>query len=99
MQIAEMTVDVDVEKIIRAIAKSQGIKILKALKEDAKTQKDLSFETFVDKTIVYRRLKEFKEIGLVEKIFDEKDENIKYKLTDLGLRVLKLIERFEAGEI
>ncbi len=99
MQIAEMTVDVDVEKIFRAIAKSQGIKILKALKEDAKTQKDLSFETFVDKTIVYRRLKEFKEIGLVEKIFDEKDENIKYKLTDLGLRVLKLIERFEAGEI
>ncbi|ADB57891.1 winged helix-turn-helix domain-containing protein [Archaeoglobus profundus] len=94
MQVVETTLDI--EKIIRAISKSQGIKILKALKDGAKTQKELTFETFVDRTIVYRRLKEFKEVGLVEKTFDKEDENVKYKLTDLGRRVLRLLEEFES---
>jgi len=97
MQMVETVIDV--EKIIRAIAKSQGIKILKALKEGAKTQKELTFETFVDRTIVYRRLKEFKEVGLVEKTFDKEDENVKYKLTNLGRRVLRLLEEFESGKL
>ncbi|WP_457549546.1 winged helix-turn-helix transcriptional regulator [Archaeoglobus sp.] len=90
---------IDIEKIIRAISKSQGIKILKALKDGAKTQKELTFETFVDRTIVYRRLKEFKEVGLVEKTFDKEDENVKYKLTNLGRRVLRLLEEFESGKL
>jgi DNA-binding HxlR family transcriptional regulator len=84
---------IDVEKIVRAIAKSQGIKILKAQKEGAKTPKELTFETFVDKGVVLRRLKEFKEVGLVERTFDERDENVKYKLTNLGQRVLRLLSK------
>ena len=90
---------IDVEKIVRAIAKSQGIKILKALKEGAKTPKELTFETFVDKGVVLRRLKEFKEVGLVERTFDERDENVKYKLTNLGQRVLRLLDEFETGKL
>ncbi len=97
MQMVETAIDI--EKIIRAISKSQGIKILKALKDGAKTQKELTFETFVDRTIVYRRLKEFKEVGLVEKTFDKEDENVKYKLTNLGRRVLRLLEEFESGKL
>ncbi len=94
MQVVETTLDI--EKIIRAISKSQGIKILKALKNGAKTQKELTFETFVDKAIIYRRLKEFKEVGLVEKTIDKEDDRVKYKLTNLGQRVLKLLEEFES---
>jgi len=86
---------VDFETIIHTISKSHGIKILKALKNREKTQKEISIEVKTDKSIVNRRLREFVKIGLVTERFDHEERVLKYSLTELGRKVVEALEDFE----
>ena len=83
------------ERILSVIAKAHGLKVLRALKSGEKSQKDISFDIRVDKAIVHRRLKEFKEMGLVEERFDYSDRLLKYRLTDFGKQILEWLESAE----
>jgi|GEM_PF-6861126 len=83
------------ERILSVIAKAHGLKVLRALKSGEKSQKDIAFDIRVDKAIVHRRLKEFKEMGLVEERFDYNDRLLKYRLTDLGKQILEWLESAE----
>lgn len=85
----------DIETILHTIAKSRGIKILKALKERERTQKEISNITQTDKAIVSRRLREFVELGIVNERFDHQERVLKYSLTEFGKRVLKGLEALE----
>jgi len=86
---------VSVETIISVISKSQGIKILKALRNGEKTQKEISIETKTDKSIVNRRLREFVKVGLVKERFDHEERVLKYSLTEFGKKVLEGLDAFE----
>ena len=84
-----------VDKILNAISKSGGVKILKALVNCERTQKELSKLIKADKSIINRRLKEFYHLGLVNERFDHEERVLKYSLTEKGKNVLKGVLAFE----
>ena len=86
---------VDIDSVLNVISKAGGVKILKALTDSEKTQKELSRVTKMDKSVISRRLREFHNFGLVNERFDHEERVLKYSLTKWGEQVLEGLRAFE----
>ena len=86
---------VSTEKLMGLISKSYGISILKVLKHGEKSFMDIVRTIKGDKSTIYRRLREFTELGIVLERYDHKDRCLKYSLTSTGKAILNAVELFE----
>lgn len=85
-----------VEELVKGLAKSGAIKILRTLKDDGKRLTDLVREVNLDKSTVWRRLEEFeKKLFLVYVEYNRELKAPIYKLTPLGLKILQKLEEIE----
>ena len=85
-----------VERLLKGLAKSGAIRILKTLKSGGKRLMDIVKDTGLDKSTVWRRLEEFeKELFLVEVEYNRELKAPIYKLTPYGLKVLSKLEEIE----
>ena len=77
------------------LSKSYGISVLKALKHGEKSFMDIVRSIKGDKSTIYRRLREFAELGIVLERYDHKERCLKYSLTNTGKAILDAVELFE----
>ncbi len=87
----------DLETLISILAHSGSLKILYSLRNGAKRPKELTEDTKLDKTIIWRRVRELFQIGLIEVIIrHDTPTGIKaYKLTPLGERILEILDEMK----
>ncbi len=83
------------EKIIQVLSHSGSLKILKVIGKKPVRQKDIITLTKLDKTIVWRRLNELFELGLIKVSFSGATSPKLYELTPLGQKVAQLLEQIE----
>ena len=85
------------EKLIEVLSHSGSLKILRSLKNNTKRQKDLINELGLDKTIIWRRIRELFHLGLIEVTFipDAATGSKAYKLSPLGQKIVKHIEEMQ----
>ena len=85
------------DDLIEDLSHSGSLKILQALKNDTKRQKDLINELGLDKTIVWRRIRELFNLGLIEVTFipDAATGSKAYQLSPLGKKILQLLEEMQ----
>lgn len=83
------------EKIIQVLSHSGSLKILKAISKRPARQKDIIAATKLDKTIVWRRLNELFDLGLIRISFSGATSPKLYELTPLGQRIVQLLEQME----
>lgn len=86
----------ELEKIIQVLSHSGSLKILKAISKRPARQKDIIALTKLDKTIVWRRLNELFDLGLIRISFSGATSPKLYELTPLGQRIVQLLEQMEA---
>ena len=87
----------DFEILMSFLSHSGSIKILYCLKNGAKRPKEIVEETKMDKTIVWRRVKELFKIGLIEVTIrhDTPTGTKAYQLSPLGRKIVKMLEQME----
>ena len=87
----------ELETLIKCLSHSGALKILRSLKSSTKRQKDLINELGLDKTIIWRRIRELFNLGLIEVTFipDAATGSKAYKLSPLGKKIVKLLEEME----
>ncbi len=83
------------ERIIQVLSHSGSLKILKAISKRPARQKDIIALTKLDKTIVWRRLNELFDLGLIRISFSGATSPKLYELTPLGQKVVQLLEQIE----
>ncbi len=84
------------EKLLKGLAKSGAVRILKTLKSGGKRLMDIVKDVNLDKSTVWRRLEEFeKELFLVEVEYNRELKAPIYKLTPYGLKILSKLEEIE----
>jgi len=85
------------DELIETLSHSGSIKILYSLSKGTKRQKDLINELGLDKTIVWRRIRELFNLGLIEVTFirDAATGSKAYKLSPLGKKIVKLLEEMQ----
>jgi DNA-binding HxlR family transcriptional regulator len=90
-------VELEIEALVNCLSHSGAIQILKSLKSGAKRQKDLILTTRLDKTIIWRRIKELIDFGLIQitVMRDTPTGSKAYELTPLGRKIVQLIEEME----
>ena len=88
-----------IENLVEIISHSGAIAILKSLKKSSKPLKQIELinRTKLDKTIVWRRIKELLDFGLIAltTIRDTPTGSKAYELTPLGKKIVKHIEEME----
>ena len=87
----------ELETLIKCLSHSGTLKILRSLKSSTKRQKDLINELGLDKTIIWRRIRELFNLGLIEVTFipDAATGSKAYQLSPLGQKIVRHIEEMQ----
>ena len=85
-----------VEELIQELAKSGAIKILRVLKNGDKRMIEIVKETGLDKSTVWRRLKEFEDVYyLIETQYNREIKAPIYRLTPTAKEIVEKLEELE----
>ena len=81
--------------MLKVITHSEGLSVLKALKDGKKRWNEILEIVKGDKSNIYRRLREFEKKGLVKMEYDYNIRKPVYELTSLGSAILQKLEEIE----
>ena len=84
-----------VVELLRVITHSEGLSVLKALKDGKKRWNEILEAVKGDRSNIYRRLREFERKGLVKIEYDYRIHKPVYELTPLGFAILQKLEEIE----